>query len=127
MPSMTLIRRKQKIARSVLKGATTNVISTQIIGEFSVVVTRKLAAPLSGEQAKAAVEQLLRFPVAPLDGQLTRDAVTTCQAEQLSYWDALIVEAAIASGCTRLVTEDFGHARQFRSIDVENPFVMLEQ
>lgn len=118
--------KKQEIARSVLSADSTNVISTQVIGEFYVVVTRKLATPLSGEQARAAVEQLLRFPVVPIDGQLTRDAVTTCLSEQLSYWDALIVEAAIASGCNRLLSEDLGHGRQFRSVSVENPFVMSE-
>lgn len=70
------------------------VISAQVIGEFYVVVTRRLARPLAADHARAAVEQLHRLPVIPVEAQLTQAAVTTCQSAQLSYADALIIEAA---------------------------------
>jgi predicted nucleic acid-binding protein len=99
------------------------VISTQVIGEFYVVVTRKLARPLPDRDAAAAVEQLMRFPVMPVDAQLTVAAVRTSQAAQLSYWDALIIESAKASGCDRLLTEDLTDGSTLRSVRIENPFV----
>lgn len=115
--------RKQNIARSILAGPEPLVISAQVVGEFYVVVTRKLANALSHDQAKAAVEKMLLFPVVAIDGQLAREAVATGQTEQLSYWDALIVEAALTSGCDRLLSEDLSHGRNVRSIRIENPFV----
>lgn len=98
------------------------VISAQVIGEFYVVVTRKLAKPLAADHARAAVEQLLRLPVIPVDAQLTQAAVTTCQSAQLSYWDALIIEAASAAGCDLLLTEDLANGSTIRSVLIENPF-----
>jgi predicted nucleic acid-binding protein len=99
------------------------IISAQVIGEFYVVVSRKLATPLDEAQAGAAVAQLLRLPVVPIDGELTRAAVSTSHAAQISYWDALIVEAAAAAGCDRLLTEDLAADTTIRSVRVENPFV----
>jgi predicted nucleic acid-binding protein len=98
------------------------IISAQVIGEFYVVVTRKLAVPLDETQAGAAVAELLRLPVVPIDGELTREAVSTSQAAQISYWDALIVEAAATAGCDRLLTEDLSAGMTIRSVRVENPF-----
>jgi predicted nucleic acid-binding protein len=99
------------------------VISAQVIGEFYMVVTRKLARPLDEGHAGAAVSELLRFPVMPIDSELARAAVSTSRAAQLSYWDALIVEAAAAAGCDRLLTEDLADGATIRSVRVENPFV----
>lgn len=98
------------------------VISSQVVGEFYAVVTRKLAKPLDPDQARAAVAELLRLPVVPIDAELTRAAVSTSQSAQLSYWDALIIEAAAASGCGRLLTEDLATGAVVRSVRIENPF-----
>ena len=98
------------------------VISAQVIGEFYVVVTRKLATPLAEEQASAAVAELLRLPVVPIDGELARAAVSTSRAAQLSYWDALVIESAAAAGCDRLLTEDLADGATIRSVRIENPF-----
>lgn len=97
-------------------------ISAQVIGEFYVVVTRKLATPLDDADAAVAVAELLRLPVVPLDGELARAAIATSRSARLSYWDALIVEAAAAAGCDRLLTEDLAHGATIRSVRIENPF-----
>jgi len=97
-------------------------ISAQVIGEFYVVVTRKLPKPLTQSDATAAVEQLVRLPVVPLDAELTSAAVATSQASQLSYWDALILEAARAAGCDVLLSEDLADGATLRSVRIENPF-----
>ncbi len=114
---------KRDRARSLLAAPPSPlVISAQVIGEFYVVVTRKLAKPLVPSDAKAAVEQLLRLPVVPVDAELTAAAVATSQSSQLSYWDALIVEAASAAGCDVLLTEDLADGAMLRSMRIENPF-----
>lgn len=98
------------------------VISAQVIGEFYVVVTRKLATPLDPDAARDAVDQLMRFPVMPLDGELTRAAIATSRSAQLSYWDALIIEAASASGCDLLLSEDLADGSVIGSVRIRNPF-----
>ena len=98
------------------------VISAQVIGEFYVVVTRKLHTPLTEEHAGAAVAELLRLPVVPIDGELARAAMSTARSAQISYWDALIVEAAAAASCDQLLTEDLSHGATIRTVRVQNPF-----
>lgn len=100
----------------------TLVVSAQVLGEFYVVVTRRLAAPVDPQVARAAVDQLCRLPVVPVDAELVRAASGTAQSAQLSYWDALIVEAAATAGCDRLLTEDLAAGTTIRSVRIENPF-----
>jgi predicted nucleic acid-binding protein len=113
---------KRDRARSLLADDVPLVISAQVIGEFYVVVTRKLPIPLSEAHASAAVDELLRLPVVPIDAELTRAAVSTSRAAQVSYWDALIIEAAAVAGCDRVLTEDLTAGSTIRSVRVENPF-----
>lgn len=114
---------KRDRAREILSGNEGSlVISAQVIGEFYVVVTRRLEKPLTLEHASKAVAQLLRLPVVPIDGELTRASISTSQTDQISYWDALIIEAAAAAACERLLTEDLADGSSIRSVKVENPF-----
>lgn len=114
---------KQECARQILSSPPGPLaVSAQVIGEFYVVVTRKLAEPLDLVSAETAVTHLRRLPVVPVDADLADAAAVTSREHQLSYWDALIVEAAIAAGCHRLFTEDLDDGARFRTLSVENPF-----
>jgi predicted nucleic acid-binding protein len=53
---------------------------------------------------------------------MVRAAISASRTESLSFWDALIVEAARSRGCTRLLSEDLQDGRMFGRIRVENPF-----
>lgn len=101
----------------------TLIISAQVIGEFYAVVTRKLTDPLSDGEAAEEVDRFLRLPVVPIDGELTRSAIATSRTNQISYWDALIVEAAAAARCDVLLSEDLNAGQTIRGIRVENPFL----
>jgi predicted nucleic acid-binding protein len=98
------------------------VISAQVLTEFYVVTTRKIARPLAPETGAALVEQLARLPVVPLDAQLVTTAIAGSREWRISLWDALIVRAAETAGCRRLLTEDLAHGAVYGSVRVENPF-----
>ncbi len=115
---------KQEQARAVIADTKRRpVVSTQVLGEFYVTITRKLETPVAMPVAREAVERLSRFPVIPLDRDLALAAIDTTQSHQLSYWDALIVEAARVGGCRTLLTEDFTAGSEIRGVDIVNPFV----
>lgn len=114
---------KRDRARSLLGDEElTLVISAQVIGEFYAVVTRKLTHALSDGEAAEEVDRFLRLPVVPIDGELTRSAIATSRLGRISYWDALIVEAAVAARCDVLLTEDLNAGQSIGGIRVENPF-----
>lgn len=102
------------------------VISTQVLVEFRSVVTRKLRPALSWQDTRAALAALACFEVVPANANLVLDAHELAQAQQLSWFDALIVEAAIRSGCERLYSEDLTHHRRFDRLVVENPFKAIQ-
>ncbi len=116
---------KQRRAREILleeEGAGNVVLSTQVLQEFYVSVTRKLGKPLSEQEAEAAARDLSRLEVVEVGVALVLRAIAMARRQILSLWDALIVEAAQARACRRLLTEDLQHGRQFGALRVENPF-----
>jgi predicted nucleic acid-binding protein len=98
------------------------VLSVQVLQEFYVNVTRKLKKPLPTARALDIVEQYLAWTIIENSGKLLVDAVRLQQKAQLSFWDALIVQAAIDGGCDRLYSEDLNAGQRFGPVVVVNPF-----
>ena len=98
-------------------------LSTQVLQEFYVAVTRKLAEPLDSGTAEKIVRHLSILPLIPIDTERIIAAIARSRRIQFSFWDALIVEAALAGGAQRLLSEDFQHGQRIDGLIIENPFV----
>ncbi|EAQ70248.1 PIN domain protein [Synechococcus sp. RS9909] len=98
------------------------VISTQVLIELRSVATRKLRPALSAAQIRALLEAMAGFDVVTTDTAMILDANELAAREQLSWFDALIAEAAIRSHCSVLFSEDFGHERMLDGVKVLNPW-----
>ena len=101
------------------------VISTQVLQEFHVSVTRKLEVPLSPAEAEKAARNLTALQVIGVDTGMVLDAIVRSREHKLAFWDALIVQAALAGGCSALLSEDLQHGREFGALRIENPFRTL--
>ena len=97
-------------------------LSTQVLQEFYVTVTRKLARPLSAEAAADAVSAFAELPLVQIDSKLILAAIHRSRGSQLSFWDALIVQAAIEGNANTLYSEDMQHGQMFDGLRVVNPF-----
>ena len=114
---------KQTRARELLREEKERlVVSVQVLGEFYVTVTRKLAEPLTPEAAAQAVDELCRFQVRTIHPGLVRAAVRRSQFSPTSYWDALIVETALDAGADVLFTEDLQDGQDIDGLRIANPF-----
>ncbi len=98
------------------------VVSAQVLGEFFVTVTRKLTPPVPRDRAVRIVDRMSQLPVVPLDARLVSAAIAGSREWGISYWDALIIAAAEAAGCDRILTEDLADGATYGSVHVENPF-----
>ena len=98
-------------------------VSTQVLIELRSALTHKLKPALSSQDTHAALGALAEFEVVPATANLVLDAHELSRAEQLSWFDALIVEAALRSGCAFLYSEDLGHDRRFGALTIRNPFL----
>jgi len=97
-------------------------VSAQVLSEFFVTVTRKLAVPMSWHDASAAIDDLSARPVVPISSGMVARAVELAHANQVSYWDGLILAAAAEAGCERVVTADLNSAQTITGIAIHNPF-----
>lgn len=97
------------------------VVSTQVLIELRAVVTGKLKPALSPQETGIALAALSAFEVVAADANLVLDAHELAGIEQLSWFDALIVESAIRSRCDVLYSEDLAHGRRFGTLVVRNP------
>lgn len=112
---------KKAIAQTVFRKPNLR-LSTQVLQEFYVAVTRKLARPLSPAQALQAVHYFQTYPVAVISSALITRSIQRSIGSQLSLWDSLIVETALAENTDRLVTEDLQDGWMIDGMRVWNPF-----
>src|SRR5205814_2957830 len=98
------------------------VVSVQVLQEFFVTVTRKTARPLSPAKALEIVQEYLTWRVVDNNGPLLTAAVGLLQKTGVSFWDAMVVQAAISAGCDRLYSEDLNDGQRFDAVTISNPF-----
>lgn len=116
---------KQAAARELVRQETADgraVLSTQVLQEFYVAITRKLALPVPPPTALQALADLCALPVVQVDKDLVLRGARRSQAGDFSFWDALIVEAALQARATTLWTEDLQHGQTVETLRIANPF-----
>ena len=99
------------------------IISTQVLQEFYVNVTRKIENPLPKSKARGIIESYLAWPVELNDAKTVLAASEIEERHMLSFWDALIVASARNAEAEKILTEDLNHGQQIEGILIENPFV----
>ncbi|HYM11842.1 MAG TPA: PIN domain-containing protein [Bryobacterales bacterium] len=97
-------------------------LSTQVLQELFVTLTKKVRRPCSPDEALACLDDLGAWPLFVVDFPAIREAAQLAQKAALSFWDALIVVAAARSGAFRLYTEDLSHGQTILDVEVVNPF-----
>jgi predicted nucleic acid-binding protein len=100
----------------------TGCLSVQVLQEFFVTVTGKVAAPLSGQEAGERIREWATWKVFAPATEDVLAAIALHQEAKLSFWDAMVVHAAAESGCDVLWTEDLNDGQVFRGVRIRNPF-----
>jgi predicted nucleic acid-binding protein len=115
---------KRRVAAGLLDGDDL-ALSVQVLQEFYVQATRPRPAPgraLHHTDACHLIESFLRFPVQEMTVALMRTALETARRYHISFWDASILEAARALGCSTVLSEDLADRQSYGSVKVVNPF-----
>jgi len=97
-------------------------VSFQVLQEYYVTVTRKLRPGLPARQAQDDVRALMQWNPVPTNPELMERAWTIEQKHKLSFWDAMIVAAAVSARATTLLTEDLQDGFEAAGVLVLNPF-----
>lgn len=99
------------------------VLSTQVLQEFFVVVTRKIPKPLDAGTAREIISDLSKWKVVANDSDSILEAIDIHQRHQLSFWDSMIIEAARRGGAKTLLTEDLSNGAVVEGVEIRNPFL----
>lgn len=100
----------------------TGCLSIQVLQEFYVNVTRKVAAPLSPEAAAQVITDLAVWEVHRPDVNDVLEAIRLQTSLQLSFWDAMILTSARQLGCRTLWSEDLSAGQAYDTVTVRDPF-----
>ena len=120
-------RAKQEVAKSVLHelwSQRTGILSMQVLQEFYVNVTRKIASPLPKEAARLVVNSYSVWCTETTPAEIV--AAFRIEDEfRIGFWDALIVASAAKSGAVRILSEDLNPQQVIAGVRIENPFAQL--
>ena len=117
--------KKHKTARTIITDlweSGLGVISTQVLQEFFVNVVQKIPKPMDKQQAKEIVRDLLKWRVVVNTGDSIIDAIDICLRYGYSFWDSMIIEAAIKGGATVIISEDLQDGQVVSGVTIKNPF-----
>ena len=116
---------KRDRARALIAGALEGggTISFQVVQEFLNVALRKFVRPMTLNQAQDYLDAVL-VPLCRVhsDPDLYRDALATHLRWRFSFYDSLVVAAALRSGCHTLYTEDLQHGQDLGGLVIVDPF-----
>jgi predicted nucleic acid-binding protein len=100
----------------------TGCLSVQVLQEFYVTVTQKVAQPLDTTSAARIVEDLSYWKVYAPNAQDVLGAIDLQQRYQLSFWDAMIVWSAAQLDCVTIWSEDLHPGQVYEGVQLLNPF-----
>jgi predicted nucleic acid-binding protein len=104
-------------------GGHQGLISTQVIQEFFSVATRKFKEPMSASECQIYLDTVLS-PLCEIFPSLAlyRQAINVREETGYSFYDALIVTAALEAGCKTIYSEDLQHNHRLHGLEIKNPF-----
>ena len=106
-----------------LSASRTGVISVQVLIEFYNAVTRRIAAPLSAEQAYERIKNLvIAWPVLEITPLIALEAARGASQHQMRIWDAQIWATARLNQIPIIFSEDFSDGAVTEGIRFVNPF-----
>jgi predicted nucleic acid-binding protein len=98
-------------------------VSAQTLAEFYVVVSGKIASPISLAEIDAWIERLARFPFTVVDAHIVRAGIFLARKFRIRYYDAALLAAAERLGAPVFYSEDLNHGQTYGSVKVINPFL----
>jgi predicted nucleic acid-binding protein len=94
-----------------------------VLQELFVSLTQKVKTPIPSKAAREIISDFLHWPLVVNDGKHILNAIDIQRKYHFSFWDSLILQAAVVSRCEFLLSEDFQDGQVIESVNIVNPFL----
>lgn len=115
---------KHRIAKAMVRRLweeNSGIVSVQVLLEFYSAVTRKPSKRVPRQEVRQAVRHFTHWCIATGPSEIAA-AFQIEDAAKISFWDAMIVAAAVRGGAERILSEDLNAGQTIAGIRIENPF-----
>ncbi|MGH9163620.1 MAG: PIN domain-containing protein [Vicinamibacteraceae bacterium] len=102
------------------------IVSTQVLQELAVNLRRKAGKPLDAKATRDVVSDYLTWQVVVNGGESILEALDFEARYRVSFWDALVIQAAHAGGAEILYSEDLSDGQRYGMVRVKNPLKALD-
>jgi len=117
--------KKHRIAVDIMKDlwrSGRGTISAQILQEFFVTLTKKISAPMDISDVRETIRRLSKWDILLIDVDAIIRATELQERYKYSFWDSLIIAAAIAGGARTILSEDLADGQTIQGLTIKNPF-----
>lgn len=97
------------------------VLSTQVLQEVCINLRRKIAQPLPVDEVRRLLQDYLSWEIVVNTPESVIQALEMEVRYKLSFWDALVLQAAESAGAAILYSEDFAPGQKYGPVQVINP------
>lgn len=97
------------------------VLSTQVLQEVCINLRRKVSPPVPVAEVRSLIHDYLSWEIVVNTGESVVGALELEQKYKISFWDALILQAAESSGASILYSEDLAPGASYGTVQVINP------
>ena len=115
---------KHDLARQLLEHlwiSGQGVLSTQVLQEVCINLRRKIARPLPVDEIRRLLQDYLSWEIVVNTPESVLQALEIEVRYKISFWDALVLQAADSAGAAVLYSEDLAVGQKYGPIQVINP------
>lgn len=116
---------KQAIAKRLISqfgGDGQLIVSTQVLQELYITLNKIGKQAFPAEEVEEIVNDFAEYPLVQVDKMIISCAMKRHQSKAFSFWDSLIVEAALQANCQILFSEDMQDGQEIGQLVIKNPF-----
>ena len=99
------------------------VLSTQILQDLCINLRRRLARPLPVDEVRRLIQDYLSWEIVANSPEAVLQALEIEVRYKISFWDALVLQAAEQSGAAILYSEDLAAGQNYGPVQVMNPLL----
>ena len=117
---------KHKKAKEIVENCwrlENGIISSQVLEEFFVCLTKKIPFPIDSIIVWQIIKDFLKWKTVAVDGDIILESINIHIKHKFSFWDSLIIASAVSGSANMIFSEDLSDNQTIEGVVIKNPFL----